>query len=510
MTRSTSLADEIGSSYSEHPFTIKDSLKVYGSSWLNSGTCAEYEKKLLNHIPFIKNQDQSQNDNIKMNASDLTRKIEIINTSVNDNDIESFIHEVCITNTQKNDKEDENEPPIDIIVIHGYAAALGFFYTNIDGLSTIPNSRLHLIDLLGFGCSGRPNFPIEKDNDRSLMRKVMNVESFFIDSFENWRIKRGINKCVVVAHSLGGYLMSCYYLKYGRDIITKLILVSPVGVEDNDMSLYKRYEECPEEYDDNNEDIDEYLGFDYNDEGLTDSNESVNIDRDYNIAKRQGVDLSKEFTDHIHDDCMDFETINESDTESLISIISNNEECDDHEHNHHHHECSHQTRVEQLMKQIKTRVVPGKFLTRLWEMNYTPIDIVRWFGPFAGKVVAIWVYNRFSRVHDSEQLWDVCNYATRLFLQRGSGEYCLGTILAPGSLARLPLSVRFPKQVKIPVLLLYGELDWMDKQAGYGLCQKINAAGGRAKFRIIPDAGHHLYVDNRAEFERQVKSFIGV
>lgn len=140
-------------------------------------------------------------------------------------------------------------------------------------------------------------------------------------------------------------------------------------------------------------------------------------------------------------------------------------------------------------------------------MNFTPIDIVRWFGPFAGKVVAIWVYNRFARVGDQQQLWDICMYTTRMFLEPGSGEYCLGAILAPGSLGRLPLSSRLPKQVKVPVLLLYGELDWMDKNAGYALCKAINSTGGTAKFRIVPHAGHHLYVDNRAEFERQVLSF---
>ena len=509
----TTLAQEIGASLTEHSISWTDSLGVYFTSWWKD--CRHYEDRLLRNLSFYRT------DGVAMEG----RRVEVVETDVSDESSRgrdrgrTYIHEVCITNTAKaaGDGDGDGEG-IDIVLVHGYAAALGFFYTNLEGLSSIPGCRLHAIDMLGFGCSGRPSFPAPADGTTP-MRKVLNAEAFFVDSFERWRLKRGIKKCHVIAHSLGGYLMSCYYLKYGRDVVEKLVLVSPVGVEDNDLSAYNRFKDRDgseggdEEGAGQLDDRDSAAAGD--DDG--DGNDRQSIDREYRVAKNQGVDLTRELTDHLHDgrdgagegqsdeaygyddlgadfdDGFDDDDDDDDDAASLVSVVSGHME--------------QPTRVEELMRQIKTRVRPGKLLTRLWEWNYTPIDIVRWFGPFAGKVVAIWVYNRFARVGDAQQLWDICMYTTRMFLEPGSGEYCLGPILAPGSLGRLPLSCRLPNQLRVPVLLLYGELDWMDKTAGYALCKAINSTGGTAKFRVVPHAGHHLYVDNRAEFERQVLTF---
>ena len=507
----TTLAQEIGASLTEQSISWTDSLGVYFTSWWRD--CRYYEDRMLRNLPFYRT------DGVAVNG----RRVEVIDTDVSDEYAggrdrgQTYIHEVCIINTAKAAGDGEG---IDIVLVHGYAAALGFFYTNLEGLSSIPGCRLHAIDMLGFGCSGRPSFPAPAEGTTP-MKKVLDAEAFFVDSFERWRLKRGIRKCHVIAHSLGGYLMSCYYLKYGRDVVEKLVLVSPVGVEDNDMSAYNRFTNRGdgEGSDDDATRRDDSGDVDGEGDGDGD-HDRQSIDREYRVAKNQGVDLTREFTDHLHDgrdsvdegqsdeaygyddfdhdfdDGFDDDDDNDDDNDdnaSLISVVSGHTE--------------QPTRVEELMRQIKTRVRPGKFLTRMWEWNYTPIDIVRWFGPFAGKVVAIWVYNRFARVGDPRQLWDICMYTTRMFLEPGSGEYCLGPILAPGSLGRLPLLCRLPKQVRVPVLLLYGELDWMDKTAGYSLCKAINSTGGTAKFRIVPHAGHHLYVDNRAEFERQVLKF---
>jgi cardiolipin-specific phospholipase len=507
MKQTTSVAEEFAASGSDHIYSLSwaESCKLYWDSFLTP--TVKYEQKLLSHVPVIRS-DGTDN-----------RVSEIIDTPVGVtsgvvHDKEMYIHEVCITNTNGGDEE-----PIDIVLVHGYGAALGFFYKNIDGLSSLPNSRLHVIDLLGFGCSGRPRFPLEKctNSENSMMRRVLDAESFFVDSLEEWRKKRNIKKFVVVAHSLGGYLMSCYYLKYGRDIVTKIVLVSPVGVEDSDISLYKRFEEG---HDENGEVLEDTDMDSWNADDGCEDDRRPDVDREYEIARHQGVDLTKELTDHIEEETechsgSDDDDDDIADNSSVISVVTDDENEEHHQHQYHHtHQHHSPSRVEQLMRQIKSRVVPGKALTWLWEHQYTPLDIIRLLGPFSGKMTAVWVRNRFQKVEDPVQLEDICKYTARLFLERGSGEYCLGTILAPGSLARLPLCKRLPQQLdaSVPVLLMYGELDWMDKRAGYELCQAINDNRGRsgvkAKFRIVPDAGHHLYVDNGPEFERQVLSFI--
>lgn len=58
---------------------------------------------------------------------------------------------------------------------------------------------------------------------------MQEAEDFFTESLEKWRIKNNIQKMTLLGHSLGGYLSTCYALKY-PDRVSKLILVSPVGV----------------------------------------------------------------------------------------------------------------------------------------------------------------------------------------------------------------------------------------------------------------------------------------
>ncbi|GMG38564.1 unnamed protein product [Ambrosiozyma monospora] len=102
-------------------------------------------------------------------------------------------------------------------------------------------------------------------------------------------------------------------------------------------------------------------------------------------------------------------------------------------------------------------------------------------------------------------------YTSRIFLDKGSGEFGLTRLLAPGALAKMPLIKRIPEEIKIPSLWMYGDVDWMNKSAGYEICKEINKIGdlsNKAKFRIVPNAGHHVYIDNSVEFERQVLKFI--
>ncbi|KAG0649419.1 putative cardiolipin-specific [Hyphodiscus hymeniophilus] len=150
------------------------------------------------------------------------------------------------------------------------------------------------------------------------------------------------------------------------------------------------------------------------------------------------------------------------------------------------------------------------------------------------------------------------NYAYSLFRQRGSGEYVLAYILAPGAFARSPLirringvgrqplpapsatqsptstevtpstsstsssqKPRLTKETGIPVVMMYGENDWMDIAGGYAAEQKLkeekakalkNASAeeranehGSAKVVIIQKAGHHLYLEGWEEFNEVMR-----
>lgn len=115
-------------------------------------------------------------------------------------------------------------PKNTLVMTHGYAAGLGFYYRNYDALTCLKDWDVYSIDWLGMANSSRPPFP--KSIKKSVIDDAKQAESFFIDSLEDWRIKYGISKMTLVGHSLGGYLNCCYALKFPHRV-EKLILVSP-------------------------------------------------------------------------------------------------------------------------------------------------------------------------------------------------------------------------------------------------------------------------------------------
>jgi len=116
-----------------------------------------------------------------------------------------------------------------LVILHGYGAGLGFFYKNFETLSRPHGWHLYALDMLGMGRSTRPPFKIHAKSREDQIREA---EDWFIDSLEEWRKKKNIDKMTLVGHSMGGYMAVCYALKYpGR--LNKLILASPVGIPED-------------------------------------------------------------------------------------------------------------------------------------------------------------------------------------------------------------------------------------------------------------------------------------
>jgi cardiolipin-specific phospholipase len=130
-----------------------------------------------------------------------------------------------------------------------------------------------------------------------------------------------------------------------------------------------------------------------------------------------------------------------------------------------------------------------------------------------------------------------------------SGEYALEYILAPGAFVKSPLIRRIQgagwqplddgtgstkgagngegqrAEDGVPVVLMYGENDWMDVSDGYVAKDKIDAERekalkgksrekrvkdyGGAKVVIINGAGHHVYLDGWEEFNEVMLAEIG-
>ena len=156
-----------------------------------------------------------------------------------------FIHTLIMKHRKIGDMAEDNKAdiPQNVVFCHGFGAGLAFFYKNYKPIFTALNSKgsynVYGLDWLGMGRSSRPRFP---GRQRSSLNNIgvsfshkeedlSEAFSFFVESLELWRKETlGENATMhLIGHSLGGYLVSFYALKYPQ-YISKLYLASPVGV----------------------------------------------------------------------------------------------------------------------------------------------------------------------------------------------------------------------------------------------------------------------------------------
>lgn len=106
-----------------------------------------------------------------------------------------------------------------LVLIHGMGGGVGLWSMNLDALSQ--SRPVYAFDLLGFGRSSRPAFSADP----------VEAEEKFVDSIEAFRKQMGLNKFILLGHSLGGYLSASYALRYPEHI-QHLILADPWGMNE--------------------------------------------------------------------------------------------------------------------------------------------------------------------------------------------------------------------------------------------------------------------------------------
>ena len=145
-----------------------------------------------------------------------------------------------------------------------------------------------------------------------------------------------------------------------------------------------------------------------------------------------------------------------------------------------------------------------RWATMLWEANISPFSFVRL--PVVGpKLASGWTTRRFRSLPTLEQQV-LSRYAYQIFRLRGSGEYALAYLLAPGAYARRPLIERVKglqnDGVLNKVIWIYGSYDWMDVDAG------VEASGRLGDIKtdvvVVKRAGHNVHLDNPEGFNRVI------
>jgi pimeloyl-ACP methyl ester carboxylesterase len=151
---------------------------------------------------------------------------------------------------------------------------------------------------------------------------------------------------------------------------------------------------------------------------------------------------------------------------------------------------------------LRWRII-GKLIMSI---SSSPMTLLRAAGPVGPSLIQKLrpdLVSKFSQ-HFPAGSRAALDYIYHVNAQFPSGEEAFAALQLPGSFtwAAKPLVNRLPAlDPSVGVSFLYGEHTWMDKWIGLHLKDIL---GQRAQFAILPDAGHHIYVDNPADFNKAV------
>lgn len=195
---------------SQFPLSISELFRDYG----HRHNPLKFQYNLLSTLPFFPEADQTG------------RYGEVVETVLPSG---NKINEFVIYPPSFHGKSQEERKVLyakcnHLIMVHGYGGGLGFFLKNFEQLSLLPNWVVHSIDLLGYGCSSRPKFT---------PNSLKEVENWFHDSYEEWANLRHLKnpqKILVMAHSMGAYLMASYGINRDPSFCKKLMMVSPGAI----------------------------------------------------------------------------------------------------------------------------------------------------------------------------------------------------------------------------------------------------------------------------------------
>jgi pimeloyl-ACP methyl ester carboxylesterase len=137
-------------------------------------------------------------------------------------------------------------------------------------------------------------------------------------------------------------------------------------------------------------------------------------------------------------------------------------------------------------------------------LSNSPLSLLRAAGPAGPALIGrvrpdlINKFGQFFPEKDSTAL----DYIYHVNAQSPAGEEAFGKLLGSFAFAARPLVSRIHNLPEtLPVSFIYGEDTWMDKHSGIVARQAVR---GPTDFVVIPDAGHHVYIDNFPLFNEAV------
>jgi abhydrolase domain-containing protein 5 len=335
--------------------------------------------------------------------------------------------------------------PQTMLLLHGYASGGALYLFNIEALMT--RYRVVVVDWLGCALSDRPRFAA---------RGTAEAQEFFCGALERWRVAMSIERAVVVAHSIGGYLAAVYASTHA-DRVVHLVLISPVGVG--------RLPEPPPP------------------PAVAAPAAGAGACAVAPAAAAAAAPDTESFLTH-----------------AIVSILPIHEyrEADAAVRWAWRHDITPHTVLRwagPLGPLIVRRLLPWYFKNRMHPKS--PSRAILSMPKSPG---------------DRALLSDLCAYVYNCLASDSSGECALDRLLLPSLEAKEPMGWRLIQALKPPphapptatpqmgVTIIYGSRDWMrtmdGEDSGAPVCKALRECGIDAECVIVPLAGHFVFLDN--------------
>ncbi|KAG6582815.1 putative serine protease family S33 [Phytophthora cinnamomi] len=147
-----------------------------------------------------------------------------------------------------------------------------------------------------------------------------------------------------------------------------------------------------------------------------------------------------------------------------------------------------------------------------YALHLTPMSAARGMGPLGPRLVHWMVKKRVSWTPPSNAIrmgeldFELfAKYCYHNWALKASGDIAVHTHLHPGAAARgTPLSeIIVPEKWSLPVTFIYGGgPDWMPKEHGEAVVDRLQNSDCYSSFRVVPLSGHQVFMDNPSAFNR--------